>query len=293
LPAVFKLFAQIMAAVVAWVCHVQVKYLVNPLFFVFQIWHKIFPDGLTFKYFVNAPFLMHLPHARVFELDPILSFVITVGWLILITNALNLVDGVDGVAGGVALIAALSLWAILLDDKINQPAGALLVSTLAGATLGFLRHNYNPARIFLGDSGAYFLGFTLGASAVAGLSSNPNTATVGSVMVIAFSFPLIETFFTILRRFLKNKPVMEPDAEHIHHQILRAGFSTKGTMLVIYVTCGLLGLAACTISGADKRYFILILTTLSLAFLSGFWRREKHVKVLDVSSKTEGNELEK
>jgi UDP-GlcNAc:undecaprenyl-phosphate GlcNAc-1-phosphate transferase len=141
--------------------------------------------------------------------------------------------------------------------------------------MGFLRSNYNPARIFLGDSGAYFLGFTLAATAAAGLSNNPNTATVGSVVVLAFIFPLADTFLAIIRRFLQNKPVMQPDADHIHHRILKAGLSPKATMIIIFVTCALLGLVACTLSGAHKRYFILILMTLSLAILSGLWRREK------------------
>ncbi|MDJ0626052.1 MAG: MraY family glycosyltransferase [Candidatus Caenarcaniphilales bacterium] len=249
LPALYKLLVQIISAVVAWFCNVKVLYIVNPLFF------------------------LNLSSSRVLELDPLISFFVTVGWLVLITNALNLIDGLDGLAGGVALVVALSLWAILLDPKIMQPAGALLSATLAGATMGFLRSNYNPARIFLGDSGAYFLGFTLGANAVASLSVNPNTATVGSVVVLAFSFPLLETFFTITRRFLQNKPVMQPDAEHIHHKILKTGLSTKGTMMIIYASCILLGLIACTISGSHKRYAILVLMTLSLGFLSGFWRR--------------------
>jgi UDP-GlcNAc:undecaprenyl-phosphate GlcNAc-1-phosphate transferase len=257
LPSMTKLVAQILAAVVAWVCQVQVKFLVNPLFF------------------------FHLSDSRVFELSPLLSFVITVAWLVLITNALNLIDGMDGLAGGVALIASLSLWAFLQDGKIMQPSGALLAATLAGGVMGFLRSNYNPARIFLGDSGAYFLGFTLGATAVAGLAGNPNTATIGSVVVIAFSFPLIDTFFAILRRFLQGKPVMQPDSDHIHHRILRAGLSTKATMMIIYLTCGLLGLIACTISGSHKRYSILVLMTLSLGLLSGFWRREKIEDVVE------------
>ncbi len=251
LPSLTKLIAQIFASVVAFLCGVQVKFLVNPLFFFGAV------------------------DERVIALDPIISFILTVGWLVLITNALNLIDGMDGLAGGVALIVGLSLWAILLDEKILEPSGALLSATLAGAVMGFLRSNYNPARIFLGDSGAYFLGFTLGATAVAGLADNPNTATVGSVVVIAFSFPLIDTFFAIFRRFLQGKPVMQPDAEHIHHRILRAGLSAKETMVVIYLTCGLLGLIAATITGAHKRYSILLLMTLSLGLLSGFWRREK------------------
>ena len=251
LPATVKLIAQIFSAIVAWLCKVQVKFLVNPLFF------------------------LHLSDSRVFELDPILSFIITVGWLVLITNALNLIDGLDGVAGGVALIAALSLWAILLDSKILQPAGALLSATLAGATMGFLRSNHNPARIFLGDAGAYFLGFTLGAVAVAGLSGNANTATVGSVVVIAFSFPLFETLFTIVRRFINKKPVMQPDSDHIHHRILKAGLSVKTTMLIIYISCFLLGLIASTLGGSVRRYSFLIVLTLGLGLLSGLWRRGK------------------
>lgn len=250
LPASFKLAAQILSAVVAWICNVKVKFLANPFF------------------------LLGLSGVRVLELDPIVSFVITIGWLVLITNALNLIDGLDGLAGGVSMITALSLWAILLDGKINQPAGALLSATLAGAIMGFLRLNYSPARIFLGDSGAYFLGFTLGATAVASLSGNPNTATVGFLVLVAFSFPLFETMFTIGRRFLKGKPIMQPDSDHIHHRILRAGVSPKLTMFIIWITCLLLGLvASLSSSGAQKRYIILTLMIFSLFLLSGLWNR--------------------
>ncbi|MDX1918746.1 MAG: MraY family glycosyltransferase [Candidatus Caenarcaniphilales bacterium] len=258
LPALLKLASQIAASVLAWFCNVKVLFLVNPLYFI----------GLS--------------QSRVWELDPILSFVVTIGWLVLITNALNLIDGLDGLAAGVALIVALSLWAILLDPKIDQPAGALLASSIAGAVMGFLRWNYNPAQIFLGDSGAYFLGFVLGGTAVAGLSGNPNTSTVGSVVVLAFMFPIFELCFTIIRRLIQGKPVMQPDSDHIHHRFLRAGLSTKRTMLIIVATCFLLGLVAATLSGAHKRYLILLLMTLSLAILSGFWRRHP----IDNSSST-------
>ncbi len=251
LPAFVKLISQIFSSIVAWFCNVKITYIANPLFF------------------------FHLSDHRVVHVDPIVSFILTIGWLILITNALNLIDGVDGVAGGVSLITAISLWAIFLDPKIAQPAGALLVATVAGAVLGFLRSNYNPAKIFLGDSGSYFLGFTLGASAVASLSGEANTATVGSIVIIAFSFPLADTCFAIIRRLIQGKPIMQPDNDHIHHRILKAGLSTKATMFVIYGSCLLLGLIAATLSGSTKRYFILLLLTFSLALLNFLWKRKK------------------
>jgi len=249
LPAWLKLLAQIFASVVAWLCGVQVKFVANPLFF------------------------LGLAEGRTVELGLILSFVVTICWLILITNALNLIDGLDGVAGGVALIMSLCLWAILIDPKISQPSGALLAASLGGSIIGFLRLNYNPARIFLGDCGAYFLGFTLGATAVAGLSDNPNTSVVGCMILIAFSFPLADVFWAVLRRILKRKSIMQPDDEHIHHRILKAGLSTKATMFLIYGTCLLLGLVACTLSGSHKRYLVLALLVASLAILSIFLRR--------------------
>ncbi len=251
LPALVKLIAQIMAASTAWFCQVQVKFIANPLFF------------------------FGLADTRALELDPLVSFLVTVFWLVLITNALNLIDGLDGLAGGVALICSLSLWAILLDEKIMEPAGGLTVAIIAGSILGFLRSNYNPARIFLGDCGAYFLGFVLGAVAVAGLTHSPNTATIGSIVVIAFSFPLIDTALAVFRRLLKGKPIMQPDAEHIHHSFLKAGLSTKATMYVIYLTCGLLGFLASAMTGSLKRYLILVLLVVSLFILNAFWRRKQ------------------
>lgn len=250
LPAITKLLAQIFTAVVAWLSNVKIQFILNPLFF------------------------FNLSKSRVFELDPIWSFVITIGWLILITNALNLIDGLDGLAGGVSLIIAISLWTIFMDPNIAQPAGALLVATIAGALLGFLRSNYNPARIFLGDSGAYFLGFTLGATSVAGLSSNPNTASIGSVIILVFLLPLVDVCFAVTRRLLKKQPIMQADANHIHHQILRFGLSQKATTFILYGTCLLLGLIPSIFADSLKRYLILILLVTSLAVLNIFWKRE-------------------
>lgn len=251
LPAMTKLIAQIFTAVVVWLCNVKIQYVSNPLF------------------------IMNLSESRVIELDPIYSFILTILWLVLITNALNLIDGLDGLAGGVSLISAISLWAIFVDPQIAQPAGALLVATVAGAILGFLRSNYNPARIFLGDGGSYFLGFTLGATAITGLSTDPNTATVGSVIVITLLFPLIDTFWAVLRRMLAGRHIFQADANHIHHTLLKSGLSAKATMFIIYGTCILLGLVACSIvANSYKRYLILVLFVSSLAILNVFWKRE-------------------
>lgn len=250
LSAWIKLIAQIFTATIAWFCNVKVLYILNPLF------------------------IMGMTDIRVLELNIVLSFIITVGWLVLITNALNLIDGLDGLAGGVALITGITLWTIFIDPKIMQPSGAILVATLSGGILGFLRMNYNPARIFLGDSGAYFLGFTLGAIAVAGLSGNPNTASIGSIILLAFSFPLIDTAFTIFRRLYKGRHVFAPDKEHIHHRFLSWGFSTKATMFIIYGTCILLGLIANIFTDSYKRYIILVILLGSLALLNTFWTRK-------------------
>jgi len=251
LSAWVKLLAQLIASVAAVVTKVKIKYLVNPFFY------------------------LGLSDLRVFELNPILAFFITIGWLVLITNALNLIDGIDGLAAGVALICALSLWAILLDPSLLNPGAALLISTLAGSILGFLRYNFNPAKIFLGDSGSYLVGFLLGAVAINSLSSNPNTASVGSVIILAFSFPLLDIFFAVLRRLVNKTPIMKADDGHIHHRFLKLGFNTKQTMIIICFTCTLLGLIATMLTNSYKRYAILVSMTLSLALLSTFWSRNK------------------
>ena len=175
------------------------------------------------------------------QLSPLLSYVITVVWLVGITNAFNLIDGLDGLASGAALFSSL----VILGVAISQEKTLMIVVSLVlcGSLAGFLRYNFNPASIFLGDSGSLFTGFLLAALSVLG-TQKATTAVAIVVPILAFGFPVVDTAMTMARRLVSRKPVFQGDTEHIHHMLLARGWSQKRVALVLYAVCALFGLAA-------------------------------------------------
>jgi UDP-GlcNAc:undecaprenyl-phosphate GlcNAc-1-phosphate transferase len=165
-----------------------------------------------------------------------LAFPITLLWLIGCTNAINLIDGVDGLAVGVGLFATITtLVAALLQGNMTL---ALATAPLAGALVGFLRYNFNPASIFLGDSGSLWLGFLLGCYAV--IWSQKSATLLGmTAPLIALSIPLLDTALSILRRFLRGQPIFGADRSHIHHRLLDRGLTPRRAVLLLYAVCGL------------------------------------------------------
>ena len=178
---------------------------------------------------------------------------VTVLWLVGIANAVNLIDGMDGLAAGVSLISAITIWSVAMAPGLHQPYAAWIAAVLAGALLGFLRWNFNPARIFLGDSGAYLAGFILGSVSITGVMKTTTVVTVLLPMLILF-FPLLDTSWAIVRRLARGKSIFAPDAEHIHHKLLSTGLSQKKVAYLIYAFSGLLGLAASLFVGQHLYY---------------------------------------
>jgi UDP-GlcNAc:undecaprenyl-phosphate GlcNAc-1-phosphate transferase len=156
---------------------------------------------------------------------------LTVFWVLLITNAFNLIDGLDGLAAGSAFFSTTVLFVISL--LAPNAMVTLLAIALAGAILGFLRFNFHPASIFLGDSGSMFIGFMLAALALAGSEKAPTMIAV-AIPVIAFGFPILDVALAISRRFLGGKPLFRGDRDHIHHKLLKRGLSQRGAVLVLY-----------------------------------------------------------
>lgn len=159
-----------------------------------------------------------------------LGFPVTVFWLVAFTNLINLVDGIDGLAGGISLM----LMALIIFSAGSARMFSLIVAAaMAGALLGFLRYNFPPARIYLGDGGAYFLGFLIGALAI----QNSHKGTVAAALiapVLALALPILDVSFSILRRGLKGLPVFRADRGHIHHRLIRSGHSSKRAVLILY-----------------------------------------------------------
>ncbi len=168
----------------------------------------------------------------------VLGLPITVFWVLLVTNAFNLIDGLDGLAAGSALFST----AVVVVTALIIPNGqvALISIALAGAIFGFLRFNFPPASIFLGDSGSLFIGFMLSALALMGSEKAPTFVAV-AIPVIALGLPISDVALAVVRRFISAKPLFAGDARHIHHQLLRRGFSQRHAVLTLYAVTGAFG----------------------------------------------------
>ena len=200
----------------------------------------------------------------------VLSYPITILWIVGISNAVNFIDGVDGLAGSVISVSAITLALIAVTITPAQPITALMAFILAGSMLAFLTFNFNPAKIFMGDSGALFSGFLLATLSIAGVMKGAALAVLLPFLVLAV--PIIDITYSSLRRIMKGKSPFVADAEHIHHKLLRAGFSQKKTVAILTFIAIAGGALATYFTGALKNYFIyiaiLILIMLALSFIS-------------------------
>jgi UDP-GlcNAc:undecaprenyl-phosphate GlcNAc-1-phosphate transferase len=155
----------------------------------------------------------------------------TILWVLAITNAFNLIDGLDGLAAGSALFSTLVAFVVALLN--GNSLVTVMTIALAGAILGFLRYNFNPATIFLGDSGSLFIGFLLSALALEGAQKAPTIVAV-AIPVVSFGLPILETSLSILRRLISGRPVFTADREHIHHKLLQHGLTHRQVVIVLY-----------------------------------------------------------
>ncbi|MCT0200185.1 undecaprenyl/decaprenyl-phosphate alpha-N-acetylglucosaminyl 1-phosphate transferase [Synechococcus sp. CS-1325] len=187
-----------------------------------------------------------------------LSLLATLIWLVGITNAINWIDGLDGLAAGVGGIAAIGLLSV--SFSLQQSAAGLLAAALAGACFGFLRHNFNPARIFMGDGGSYFLGFTLAAISIVGPAKGLTTVSL-LFPVLILSLPLADMSAVIMGRLSEGHSPFYPDRRHLHHRLLRAGFSHRRTVLLIYAFTQWLAALALVAANVEMRFLWLALAT--------------------------------
>ncbi|MHB0937924.1 MAG: MraY family glycosyltransferase [Armatimonadota bacterium] len=162
-----------------------------------------------------------------------LSYILTVAWVVAITNTINLIDGLDGLAAGVSGLAALTFVTISVTMK-GAFGEAILAAAVAGACLGFLRYNFNPAKVFMGDAGSHFLGFTIAALSIL---QNWKVATgiALAVPVLILAVPIFDTAFAIVRRLRRGQPIFSPDKGHLHHRLLNMGLNQRTVVLCIYI----------------------------------------------------------
>ncbi|KAF0135121.1 MAG: UDP-N-acetylglucosamine:undecaprenyl-P N-acetylglucosaminyl 1-P transferase [Candidatus Saganbacteria bacterium] len=166
---------------------------------------------------------------------------LTLIWIVGMTNAINLIDGLDGLAAGVTAISSGTLFFVAL--RTHQIGAALIMLSLCGAALGFLRYNFFPAKIFLGDSGSYLLGFLLASASVIGVFKT--TLVVALIIpIMILGVPIFDTMFAITRRLGEGRSPFAADKKHIHHMLLRAGFTQREAVLAIYIACFLLSIGA-------------------------------------------------
>lgn len=227
-----RLFLQMIVASLAWQAGVQIDFLSIP--------------GLGL---VTLPVWISLP--------------VTTLWLVGMANAINWIDGLDGLAAGVSGIAAVVMLIVCLF--MNQPAAAIIAAALAGGALGFLRYNFNPAQIFMGDGGAYFMGFTLAGVGVIGLVKSVTTVAV-LLPYLILAIPILDMSAVIVQRLRNGDSPFVADKRHLHHRLLEAGLSHRSTVLVIYCLTLWVGSLAMAFSGIPSGYAYAAGATLLLSY---------------------------
>lgn len=199
----------------------------------------------------------------------IIGDVFTAVWLGSMAIAMNEIDGVDGLAAGIAAITAATLL-IAASTRVDA-AMMIVVAAVAGGALGFLRHNFHPARIFMGDSGSMLLGYLLGAAAVQGLFK---TVTALSLVIplLALAVPILDTGYAIVRRYRNGVSIFLPDRGHLHHRLLDRGLSQRQTVFVLYLLSALLGLGGIAVAGINRTPSLVLLAGIVLALVVVAWR---------------------
>ena len=243
LPAKFKFVVQILAALCAVLHGVAIEVINNP---------NIFSDS---EYWVLGGW----------------SIPVSVIWIVAITNAVNLIDGLDGLADGISTIGALTM--LILALILGEHEIALVCGALVGACVGFLPYNLNPARIFMGDTGSTFLGFILACVSIQGLFKYYAVISF-LVPFIILGLPIFDTASAIIRRLLKGQSPMVADRSHIHHKLIDMGLNQKQAVSTLYIVSGVLGLSAvllATSGGAKTALFILALVICAVVAVRAIW----------------------
>ena len=209
--------------------------------------------------FLTNPFMFD----EVFEFSPFISWPLTVLWIVALTNAINFIDGLDGLAAGVSCISALSLFfvSILSQDMLQSPVAPLLMAALAGSALGFLPFNFNPAKIFMGETGAAFLGFSLAVVSIQGLLKSYAMISL-AIPILIIGLPIFDVIFAIFRRLSNKTSPARPDSGHLHHKLMKMGLSQRQSVILLYITSAVLGL--CGLIFANKNYISAVVLLILL-----------------------------
>lgn len=237
LPPLFRLLVQILVALLLVVCRIQI--------------HIVY---------FGAP------------IDGIVSVIFTVLWVVGITNAVNLMDGIDGLAGGVSFITAMILLASSAQFE-TRAAATLVSAAVGGAALAFLRHNYHPSRIILGDAGAYFLGYVLAATSILG-SVKASTITSLIPTVLLLLVPVVDTSQVIIKRLLSgHNPLSTPGKDHLHHRLLAQGFSQRHSAVILWAVTLAGGMIAMRMQGIRQMAIVVTAVGIAVLLTMTIWQR--------------------
>lgn len=235
-----------------------------------------------------------------FVLNEVFSFILTVGWIIGITNAINLIDGLDGLSSGITLISCLSLVVVFALNE-SPLIAIILITALAGAIVGFLPYNFNPAKTFIGDVGSNFMGFALAIISILGVAKT-YTAIVLIAPIMILALPIFDTIWAIIRRIIKSKSikgVFKADRGHLHHRLMAKGYTQKQSVLILYGATATLGMTAIILldSGIWKAasFALLVIAIVAIGYrdfvkLSVFKEAEVKKENKNESQNKEGEE---
>jgi len=205
---------------------------------------------LLMTFGVRIQFLTNPFGGNMILLPPVISWILTLSWIFAVTKTIDFMDGLDGLAAGIGAIAS-GVLAIMAYYS-NQPHVALMAAALCGACIGFLRFNFNPAKIFMGTGGSQFIGFALGAISVIG-AFKVAAAMAIALPVLVFGVPIFDAAFVIIKRLSNGQPLYIADKSHLHHRLMQKGLSHKQAVYVIWGISILLGIAALAIFSYIKR----------------------------------------
>ena len=235
-----------------------------------------------------------------FVLNEVFSFILTVGWIIGITNAINLIDGLDGLSSGITLISCLSLVVVFALNE-SPLIAIILITALAGAIVGFLPYNFNPAKTFIGDVGSNFMGFALAIISILGVAKT-YTAIVLIAPIMILALPIFDTIWAIIRRIIKSKSikgVFKADRGHLHHRLMAKGYTQKQSVLILYGATATFGMTAIILldSGIWKAasFALLVIAIVAIGYrdfvkLSVFKEAEVKKENKNESQNKEGEE---
>ncbi|MCK5759468.1 MAG: undecaprenyl/decaprenyl-phosphate alpha-N-acetylglucosaminyl 1-phosphate transferase [Clostridiales bacterium] len=251
-------------------------------------------SGSRIEFFTNPNAL-----TSVILLNPVFSFAITIFWIVALTNAFNLVDGLDGLSAGTGAICAITLFVVSLirpDAELLGSYAAIVTIALAGSALGFLPFNFNPAKIFMGESGSAFIGFTLAMVSMQGTLKSYTALSV-FIPVVAFGLPLLDAVLAFFRRSLKGKPFYKGDRQHIHHKLTDdLGLSQKTTVLILYTASIILGVMSIIMARNGMKNILVLLISMAvvlIAVIAFIYKPPKYIVGKQASQKSNIPENEK